>query len=860
MESTIPDVSLFNRFPLKDDPLKSVGLNLRKNPSLYTFDVFDKFRYNLEAMIQSGAPYKFTGAGSMLGADFGLLQSRKMGPPSAFKDLVSAMGGPGQYQFERLGADTDAGVWTAYRRRGQNLEKIFTVPQAFAAEEGGVRGLIRSGDNLQNLYAPGLFQQVDAGGAPVGDMLTFGEYKIQRLTDVARQVQAGEIQGTMEHALRAASTDIDKMLPFVGPDLGGALSPEAVYRARQFTAVDPSGSPLVGAAKRQFVEQYSEQMGFVPTGGSARFTLGSPEEIFGGFTSEIDYARKPWQRIRGFTPTEDAMTAIQKSQYGGAEFNFVDSPFVSGEVTGGRPSAARLKTLYLDDNQIEALRGLGFPVGDGELLVNKSMSDQLQVSRLRRLRVTDMSSDLASQVMQQVGPGSARGTLSTAVDLERNALIGRTLEGALETAQQPTRILGAAPVAVRTLGGEASTAVDLLLEETLSATGSSKVFGGLKGQARRLDFGSLSDEVIDALQVSRGELEGVGAIARAADIKASKDPSKYLMQQFQAKSAAIREMAQGLGLSGTRMDMIFGGGKSPLVGIAALAPGDPKALTGAGKRGTFEPRLLSLLEGGAFGQYGEDVAGDFLTRLYHGRPEVTAMNRELEKTLRSITGDYAPGEGVPVYTLADLKGEAAEKVRATGGFISTGVKEMPYIHMPGYENAPAMRPRLVGGNQVIQGSPVAQIFREIERDIGLVAKGEIGTEELLGRFDADRTGYISQLWRAYAPGGKGQGAVGRGKLLGSRFLTAVSDIGDAPSGFQDTVKGLTKQGVPQGRVIGLPENMAEQMFQEVESIYGKSYWWCLCSTSIYWTILCSACLDGSISNQRACNACSRNYS
>ena len=867
VQSTVPEASSFSgQFPMKDDPVGNIRLNLQKNRSIYTFDVFEKFRYNMEALMQSKGGYDFTSAADF--KQFGLLKSEMTPLSSHLKPLVEAMGGPGQFRFTRMG-EPGEGTWTAFRRQGESLEKLFSIPEAFAAPGSNMRGLVRTGDNLQNIYAPGLFQMVGENGAPVGNMLTFDQFKIQRLTETAEAVRAGDISGSLENALRATSREVDKMMPFMEPNIGGAaFSPETIYKSKQFSAIDEAtGQLLTKIDKIKFVQEHSDKMGFLPSGGEARFTQGQASEVFGGFTDELDYARKPGQRIRQFSATDDAVSAIRGSRYGGAEFDFLDSPMLS-KSQGNMPTAARLKTLYLDESQIENLRALGFPVGDGELLVNQKMREQLQGSRLKRLRITEANSDLAGRVMGQLGGGNGRGVMGEAINLNRNELIGRTIEGALEASRGGERIVGASPVTVSTMGGKTATALDLLIQETIDATDSSKLFGTVKGQGRFLDFDSLlTDDVLKVLGVTqKGELQNLGAIARASDVGIAKDPSKYLMQQFSgvmafaqdesyyrnktgttgpitevankflsgssqymdeinqlegvgAKSAAIQKMARELGIEGNRFDMIFGS-KGPRIGLAAVALGDPKELTGAGKVGTFEPRLLTLMEGGAFGQHGDDIGSDLLARLYHGRPEVKAMSGELRKTIRSITGDMSPGAGAAIYDLTDLEGSVTNKLHAQGGFIQTGLPDMPHIYMPGYEQAPAMRPRLFGGDQKIQGSPVAHIFKDIGRDLRSVAEGKMTTEEIMGRFDADKTGYRSQLWRAYAPGGKGQGAVARGKLLGSRFLTAVSDIGPTKesSGFSEAIKRAGN--IPKGRIIGISGSHAEQMFQEIETIYG----------------------------------------
>lgn len=842
------------------DPIGAISLQLTemKHPSV--LDVFDKFRGNIGALkgtkfIGMGPIHKnnidirleqltrelrMTSLSDITGLSDKVLEPTKLGgAPRFIRELDQMI--PGRIAYDYLTGDGPGGVLSAYSIDERQQRKfLFDVPLTFSADGGPNRGLFRAGGNLQNVYAPGMFQVVDQNQL-VGQPMTYGQFKVRQLKRAIEEFQSGASpHRTVAEALNAASMETEKLAMFTQPALGKDITftPESILRGSDLSVVDAMGRPLDSKARMEFFKQHGKDLGLSVTSGHSRFTRADMATLYGGFADEIDPSRKPHQIFRDLVPSEGAIHSIKNSEFGEEAFDFLDSP-LRREATRGQASMARFKTLYLPEKQILDLERMGLSIGDGELFLSHTATDRLQAQRFRRMRIHEVNSAISADMLSNnlkasFGPG---------------AVLGRDVSGNLVTSNDiGGRIIRADPI-FTTLNDESVLGADLLISDEINPTASSKVFGTLKGQARSISFSSIVEEgknlsegaqrkALSTLGISDwDELLNFEAIARLDEI--TKDSSKQLMQEYSGllatmndkypeavkgyaqkyfqeiqaapdKSAAIRDIASRLGLAegSPEWQRIFG--DQHRIGISSLTLGPPKELTGAGKLGSFEPRLLTLMESGVFGDHTSSVANELVSRVAATNPEAVTLHSGLRTTLESMAGQVTPSE-MEIYDPRNLTKTQREVLAREGGYLATGLDDIPYIYQPGYGSATAMRPRNLGEGGIIQGSSTADIFNNLQRDIR-----DLPADQLRAAIN-DK--YATEIFQEYASGGKGQGSLLRGKMEGSRFLTAVSDIGDKWSlenNFKATAARLSQEtGVPANRIVGIDPKQAMNMLSEI---------------------------------------------
>lgn len=842
---------------LPEDPFPGIEITMRKSGSLYRDEVYSRFAANLRTILRSGAVDvlgNLTEAqlvGYMERVDsllpepailkkepFDIKDQRLRAIIQEISDTLGV-----DLKVERRGLAGEPGELIFTEQGGKRV--LFSIPEAFAPRPGDYAGLVRQGSTLQNIYAPGVFATVDETGQLTGELETFSELKARKILEAVQAYKSGEFKGTLRAAIAATEEEVNKLLEFMEPSIGfkpGDFSLETIYKANQLTVFNAKGEPLRGQAQRDFLTRYAEQLKLSPVAGQGKFGLLDPEELYGGFYNEQDYARKPWQFIRQFRPTEQAQAAIRSSAFGGTEWDFLDSPIAIKEFNG--PSGPRLKTLYLSDEQIRHLSEVfNMPIGDGELLINSKMAEQAQVARRRRISLSEINNHLTKELMKRGITLSKLESAQRFEGFEFEGILGRNIEGALESVErdQRIRIIGVAPVINRGPEGTTVKTLDLLVEEILDLSGLEKLFGSLKGMARKVDFSRMAtlkagkETLASYLGIAPNELATFGAIGRLDDLK--KDPSKLLMQKFsdvmmqapedilkessahlerirslptiEQQEAAIAELGSRFGYQPTGLT----------IGISRLHFGGTKEFTGAGNMGTMEPRILTLLEGGAFGSSTDDLGKQLLARVMAAHPDKYLLHQELGKTLESIAGRRKPGVKDLIIDPAEATPDDMARVRRSGFWMKTNIAEIPYVYIPGYEKVPALRPIKIGSGEMVESSPVSKIFRDIENDIRMLRNEAAGydVDTVLANFTRDNTGYISRLAREYAIAGKGAGALTRGNLIGSRFLTAASDIGERPSSFY---KDISKMDLPDPNlVVGIPEEYGLQMIKEMSDIY-----------------------------------------
>ena len=840
VDATFPNPLQARTFSSSMDPLEGIRATLRGNSSVLTQRAFHTFESNVGKLLNQGTEAPFAAIKvsdfikgvpeSLTPREVGLAGIQNARLRGTIGQIESALG----RQLSVFHRGTPGRGEFTFGFQGQE-GSLFRIPEAFAPEAGRSAGLIRTGTGLHNIYAPGVFGILDETGG-VADELTFSELKAQRIYEGILEGNLTARSSGLRSSIRGIEDEVGKLAAYMEPNIGGDLSFETIFSSHQMTVLDASGKPVTGEARRIVAEKLYNESGYTPTGTGSSFSLFPEKDIYGPLAAEQDYARKPWQRIRQYTPTESAMAANMASPFGGAEFDFLDSPEAIKRFNG--PSGARLKTLYLNEDQIQMLnKTFGITIGDGELLLHEAVKQKLQVSRMRRINLNEINSNVANLFKDRSYNLAEQMSIPA---LPVQGILGRNAEGKLVSARGTTSIVGFSPNITERLDKTKTASMDLILQETVDMSNVEKVFGGLKGEARFVS-GDIEKQFGAALQqagVPLSDLQGVQAIARVGDLKDIARQKQALISSLVAQnipgaptSGELLTKLGGMGIDeserymselstqlGAKSFSLKGGG----IGVTQLHFGGEAALTGAGNIGTLEPRVFNLLAGSNPGGLGNEISNEFLERMVRWSPERVSMHEELMKTLGSISGDVKP-TGM-VLSGADL----ADKVKrdalmAKGGFVKTGVDQIPHIYVPGYETVPELHPRMVGTGAVVATSQPSKILDDILGDVRAVGRSEspMTHTDFVSRFE-EKKGYLSQLVQEAAIGGKGAGSIARGELGGSRALTILSEANPKnQAAFETMLRGSGMPANVQERIVGLPKNYGREMFAEMARLYGN---------------------------------------
>lgn len=832
-------------FASSDDPLSAIKATLQTNQSLQTQRAFQLFHKNVNVALNLGleAPVPLVAISNFIKdtPEVNIFQKVNLGGitdntiRSTLESIQQEIGRP--LTISRRG----------YRGEGEfaigilgQQDNLFNLPEAFATETGKSAGLIRSGTELQNIYAPGVFGLTDIS-EQLKEELTYPQLKARRILET---IQANKLKfdsPDLSQKIKSIQEDVFKFARYMEPNISGTgYSPETIFRAHQMAVLDSEYKPITGQTRRNFVQKMYQETGgsFTPGSGDvSRFSLFNEEEIYGPFAAEQDYARKPWQRIRQYTPTESALKANLASPFGGQEFNYLDSPMAIKQFKG--PSGARVKTLYLSEEQLAILGKNGITIGDGELLLHEAVKEKLQVARTKRVTLNQLNSDVVSLLMNR-GYKLENLTAQTGFpNIPVEGILGRAPEGSLIKTKYPTELIGLSPSLIDHVSGTKQAGLDLITRETIDMTNAEKVFGSLKGMARFIKSDEIMLEgVLKKAGIEREHLAGVQAIARGSDIKDTARLKQamignWLIQKRGGPSSEeIITSIKGLSIPKTEeyfqsLATQFGGTVfNPAAGgvsVSQLHFGGMKELTGAGNIGTLEPRIFNLLAGSNPGGLAEEINNEILSRMIGHAPGKAVIHQELMNTLKSVTGEFSPtAKSFIVGKTDSLDREKLIELSKRGGFIETGLEKIPRVYIPGSDQVPELQSRMVSTGTVIAGSEPAKIYRDMLYDISAFNRlnSPLTEQELLGRFEQANTGYLTRLFQEAALAGKGAGTLARGEVPGSRALTALSEINAYDQGaFSNQIASLNIPQEAKFRTIGLPIDQAEDMFAELSKFH-----------------------------------------
>lgn len=868
----------------------AIRRTLQRNPSLYTFDVFNRFRSNMNTIERASGIGKHFGKDSVSKINT-VLSQHMTGGMTSFREMYSPRS-VAQFQkglsldrVAELGSSRLVDTVTQIQNRlGTTLsvnrrfvpgldhgELIFnfgeqyslTVPEAF----GPHKGLIRSGTGLHNIYSPGRFAVMGEKG--MSHIMSFPEYKAWSVLQSISNSTSDGFDNAFRKGWETAEEAAEKLSEFQEPNLGTRFNLLTEFRASQLTVLDEKGNSLRGEALRNFVLNSEKTVGqqvYPASSKKSRFSLISSNEAYGGFHNAIDFGRKPWQWIKPFSPTEEAIAAMRGLDFGGKEWDFLESEL--GKSTGNI-TAPRLKTAYINPDQIEALRKMNIHIGEGELLIRDSAAIRAasQVKSRTSIELVEASKQLSEALMLEQGKKFSE--LNRPVKLSNIPLppiLGRDTAGRLVSSTSNMNIVGMAPSSSR---NEGTGGLRLFIDETIDTSNVQKKFGTLKGMAIATDFKELNNnpDVLKILGVD--SLDDIDVIGSLKDLE--KNPASRLMQKYsrivelsreaerytkrglaagaepgKVMESIIREATDASGqLNLEKAEGMFGQlinqlppelqskassimgtskGLGPAaIGIAQVAFGGTKEGTGAGNLGTLEPRIFSLLEGSSYGAGASSVSEELQQRLLLNEPARLGVSKELHKSIRSMTGDF---EGTPI-KLSSLDALGKQALLRQGGYVATGLSEGPAgVYVPGDETVNQIKPYLTSSGDVVSGGVIGKERSNLLARISNFESGKLSEDALrlsiLGGRDAEGKrvkGFLQVVQSHHAPGGQGLASLSRGRLPGSRSLTGASNAFHLDD-FYKSIDGLPEH--LKERTVGVPLYLAEEMLDDMASLYGES--------------------------------------
>lgn len=236
-------------------------------------------------------------------------------------------------------------------------------------------------------------------------------------------------------------------------------------------------------------------------------------------------------------------------------------------------------------------------------------------------------------------------------------------------------------------------------------------------------------------------------------------------------------------------------------GVGEITYDSPAAFKGAGNMASIEPRANEILRRGPMGQLGVDISDELNRRLALSNPEKMQVHQELGKTLGTMTGEIKPGAG-KVFNIGEDFNPARFQafVEQGGGYIDPG-KGMRQIYVPGANIVDKMRPFETAAGEKVTGN-LSDIYRDIAES-GARMYDPVSPISP-GQYEKELQGHMQKVFRHYAPGGKGMGAVQRGKIAGTKFLRGVSEAGGR------TISDVNVAGISDEMFISMMDEMEDQ--------------------------------------------------
>lgn len=232
-------------------------------------------------------------------------------------------------------------------------------------------------------------------------------------------------------------------------------------------------------------------------------------------------------------------------------------------------------------------------------------------------------------------------------------------------------------------------------------------------------------------------------------------------------------------------------------GIAQVAYGG-KYGPGSGNLGSIEPRFAEILTAPSFGEAGPALWEDISQRMMHRYPERISEQKELSRSVVSLLEKSGTSSGV-------VPSNFTEEMQQEGGLLH--IRNHGDVYIPSSDMVSSLDSKVLPGKtgeRTIK-SPLGQGYEDFlstakEHEVGKVSDEEMGEEIKKLRAMASRA-QIDTI--------TGKDSLAKGRLLGSRYLTAKPP----------TTPGEIRTVSP-GEVL-VPEKHLGRMIEELTSVYGK---------------------------------------
>lgn len=578
------------------------------------------------------------------------------------------------------------------------------------------------------------------------------------------------------------------------------------------------------------------------------------------WSARIDQVNRKWfltQEAQKFIKESKRMHIDGISQ---EQLSIFDTPTFRKDF--GQYSSAQFSTAYLDPNIPEQARAIqSMKIGEGEALINPRVRAALasQTSTTVQLRPTER---LENRIAEHLSGGDK---------FQKGEILGITTKGK-PFVFDPSKmeLLGSTGHKSQTKG--TYMGVHYLEQAKMEQYG--KVFGDIKAVLRfekvnmmqnNIDVVATTDDLrksphrhnkqmLSRLWFYTKSQWDKGAIQRTERMQQFMETYHSLGIEMQEKAMVgnkyqhtkmirgLMEVAvQEMKLKPSDFGSVFGAvpamsninavavateaGASPshikamqrgkALGFAGLMFDQPMKYGGAGRKATVEPRGFEILRSGILGDLGIDAAEDFGLRMSITNPEKIATHRALTDTLMSTIGELKAPKGANLYDLtrADTIGGTYDFtkfenfIQKGGGYIRAGAGQRD-IFVPGPDITAGVRSFQNEAGKTIQGS-LSPFFHDIAKS---AAKLQSAADMYgPGDYTKDLERFQRDIYKHWAPSGKGMGAITRGKILGSRYERAVSTLeGLSPKNMNEVLisEGQTKSMLREMRKSGLYSNEA----------------------------------------------------
>jgi hypothetical protein len=571
------------------------------------------------------------------------------------------------------------------------------------------------------------------------------------------------------------------------------------------------------------------------------------------FPGAFDWGKRPLQRIRGeFYPTESAIQAMQQDILT-QEYKWISQ-------RGGPPSPM-MRTAYVKGSQVRAAARLGMNVEGAGLIAGSKIPlfGQQEIVRY------NVSSEGLLDLADILGDPT-QTTWSGQVNIPAGRTLGYDPSGAPVVMKEDITLLEAKRFQDRNKGDF----VKLTGVRQLEGMERFKAFGGAKAMMRSSTQESIDELARVALGINPLAGSEINAIVTVDELKKNRalhnkqmltslheftkmnmqsgkqvgtlasnfllNPEKILArmnevagkgQMFQHEEV-MRQMvgmARAGKLSPSQLGRVFGA-VPEILGIEEGAPdelrrawmkefgfaiskkearaisaGTPIGLTqfsfggmygpGTGNVGSIEPRMFEFLSSPHFGSFGPEMQEEVATRMMARYPHKLGEQRALRESLSGLL-DPSGHAGIAPSAWTD---EMFQK----GGLLN--IPGMGDVSIPGAEKMAQLSSYRTAGGLVIEPE-LEKGYRGLVSSAAALGRGEITREAMR----ESMTGLAQDVSRAGMATVTGTDSLLRGRLPGSRFLTAVpAEVGS---------------GLLPGEV-GITGSYFRQMSRDLEKIYGK---------------------------------------